>query len=97
MNHVKLAEDSLRSEMKSVRIEFSNYLKGFNQELNHLKRDIKVWTEKKSDDITKIESRILSLENQIELFQMLEKEKNPAKSDIFKMLSPLSGLKLLPF
>ncbi|KAF2071700.1 hypothetical protein CYY_006981 [Polysphondylium violaceum] len=71
----KVSEDNLRSELNQFRQEFSSYLKNFNQEINSLKRDIKQWTGKKSDDILKLDHRILSLENQLELFQMLEKEK----------------------
>jgi len=79
----KVSEDNLRSELNQFRQEFSTYLKNFNQEINLLKRDIKQWTGKKSDDIVKLDHRILNLENQLELMHMLEKEKKVSDDNSF--------------
>ncbi|KAM9983729.1 hypothetical protein ACTFIY_000446 [Dictyostelium cf. discoideum] len=94
-NHTKSSEDGLRNELAQFRLEFSNYIKNLNADNNQLKRDIRDWTSKKSNEITKIDSRMLSLENQMELLQMLlEKEKasssSSSKSDIFRILTPFS-------
>ncbi|KAK5575733.1 hypothetical protein RB653_006867 [Dictyostelium firmibasis] len=96
-NHTKSSEDGLRNELAQFRLEFSNYIKNLNADNNQLKRDIRDWTSKKSNEVSKIESRMLSLENQMELLQMLlEKEKatssssSSSKSDIFRILTPFS-------
>ncbi|KAN0033925.1 hypothetical protein ACTFIV_000404 [Dictyostelium citrinum] len=95
-NHTKSSEDGLRNELAQFRLEFSNYIKNLNADNNQLKRDIRDWTSKKSNEIQKIDSRMLSLENQMELLQMLlEKEKSSSsssssKSDIFRILTPFS-------
>ncbi|EGC38657.1 hypothetical protein DICPUDRAFT_148674 [Dictyostelium purpureum] len=98
-SHSKSTEDSLRGELGQFRIEFSNYIKNLNSDNNQLKRDIRDWTSKKSSELAKAESRILNLENQIELLQMLlEKEKSnhsSKSSDIFKIFSHWGSQKMI--
>ncbi|KYQ89959.1 hypothetical protein DLAC_08530 [Tieghemostelium lacteum] len=94
-NQTKQSETLVNTELVQIRHEFANHLKALNNDLALLKRDVRDYIKKKDKENVSTEERILQLENQIELFQMvLEKDKEKSQT-LFGLLK--SPYKILQF
>eukprot|EP01133_Synstelium_polycarpum_P017368 gene17368-20721_t len=88
LHYLKPMEDSHRSDVIKLQECVSN-LEQLRQENTILRSDLREWSTRKANQMKSVESRLLALENQVELIHMLEKERIEEKnssSTIFKLL-----------